>query len=143
MKTIRSDNQGFTLIESVIALLILSSGLLGLAQLFVLAISQNAYGRQNTMAVSVAGNRVETLRNEFNNDLRTGISSADMTAGNHGPVTVTLAPPSNSNQGTFSYNVSWTVAVNGFEKEVTVVVTPGSSNVKLNRNVQLVSHFAP
>jgi len=143
MKTIRSDNRGFTLIESVIALLVLASGLLGLAQLFVLAISQNAYGRQNTMAVSVAGNQVETLRNEFNNDLRTGISSADLTPGNHGPVTVALAPPANSNQGTYSYNVSWTVAVNGFEKEVTVVVTPGSSNVKLNRNVQLVSHFSP
>ncbi len=143
METIRSDNRGFTLLESVIALLILASGLLGLAQLFVLAISQNAYGRQNTMAVSVAANQIETLRNAYNNDLRTGIPSADMTAGDHSPVTVTLVPPENSNQGSFSFNVTWSVTFNGSERDITVIVTPGSSNVKLNRTVQLTSHFAP
>jgi hypothetical protein len=96
------------------------------------------------MAVSVATDKLESLHNNFNNDLALGVPSADMTAGDHGPSTVTIVPPSNSNQGTYSYNVAWTVTfVNGNERDVSVTVSPSKSNIKFNRVITLASHFAP
>lgn len=144
MEDTHVQSRGFTLMESMIALLILTIGLLGLAHLFVLAINQSAYARQNTMAVSVAEDKLEELKNMYSNDQSTGGTSADLVTGSHGPVTVSILGTSGSNQGTYQYSVSWTVSnPSGKEKDITVTVTAVKTNVKQNRTVQLSTHLAP
>jgi len=144
MKIATPKDRGFTLLECVVAIFILTVGLLGLAQLFVLAINQNSYGRQNSMAVSVAMDRLEMLRTEYNSDLATNATSPDLSVGSHGPVTANVAAATGTNQGTFDYKVSWSVTNPiGKEKSVAVTVQPGSSNVKQNRTVSITGYLAP
>jgi type IV pilus assembly protein PilV len=64
---IRLD-EGFTLIEIMIALVILSIGLMALAGMQVSAIKGNAFSKRMTTAVSMAGQTIEQLKNiPFNN----------------------------------------------------------------------------
>jgi type IV pilus assembly protein PilV len=56
------DSGGFTLLEVMIALVILAVGLLGLASLQVMAIKGNSYGQQMTVASTLAQNQLEQLR---------------------------------------------------------------------------------
>ena len=56
------DSKGFTLLELMIALVILAVGLLGLASLQVMAIKGNSYGQQMTVASTLAQNQLEQLR---------------------------------------------------------------------------------
>ncbi|MBI4454909.1 MAG: prepilin-type N-terminal cleavage/methylation domain-containing protein [Acidobacteria bacterium] len=144
MDPLKVEARGFTLLESMIALLILTTGLLGLAQLFVLAIHQNSYARQNTMAISAAEDKMEDLKNQYNYELATGGISSDLSVGSHGPVTITISGSSGTNQGSYQYMLNWTVSnPAGKEKEITLTATPVSQNVKENRTVQLTSHLAP
>ncbi|MBI3939491.1 MAG: prepilin-type N-terminal cleavage/methylation domain-containing protein [Acidobacteria bacterium] len=137
-------SRGFTLLESMIALLVLTTGLLGTALLFVIAVQQNSYGRANTMAISVAVDRLENLRSEYNSDLNTGVTSSDLTAGSHGPVTVGIAGDSDTHDGAHQYIVSWTVTPTGGQQmSIVVTVQPASANVKENRPVQLTGYMAP
>jgi type IV pilus assembly protein PilV len=53
---------GFTLLEVMIALVILAVGLLGLASLQVMAIKGNSYGQEMTVASTMAQNQLEQLR---------------------------------------------------------------------------------
>jgi prepilin-type N-terminal cleavage/methylation domain-containing protein len=138
-----STEGGFTLVESVIALVILGGGLLGLAHLFVLAVHQYSYGRQNTMAVTVASDKLEQLRGAYNGDLLSGVTSSDLTAGGHGPVTVTVSGTPGSSTGDFNYRVSWSVAVAGKEKTVSITVEPESTHKLENRPVYMSGHLAP
>ena len=62
MNSTTSSDSGFTLLESMIALLVLATGLLGMAHLFALAIHQASYARNNTMLVSVAMDQMEQIR---------------------------------------------------------------------------------
>jgi type IV pilus assembly protein PilV len=54
--------KGFTLLEVMIALVILAVGLLGLASLQVMAIKGNSYGQEMTVASTLAQNQLEQLR---------------------------------------------------------------------------------
>jgi type IV pilus assembly protein PilV len=56
------DTRGFTLLEVMIALVILTIGLLGLASLQVMSIKGNSYGQQMTVASTFAQNKLEELR---------------------------------------------------------------------------------
>jgi type II secretory pathway pseudopilin PulG len=58
--TIRA-NSGSTLIEVLIATLVLVSGLLAMAQLFLLAAATNAAARETTVAATLAAQKVEQL----------------------------------------------------------------------------------
>jgi len=53
---------GFTLLEVLITLVILSVGMLALASLQVMAIKGNSFGQQMTVASTVAQNKLEELR---------------------------------------------------------------------------------
>lgn len=140
----RTRQSGFTLLEAMIALSILSVGLLGLAQLFVVAINQNAYSRNNTMGTSVALDRLEDLRNRFNNEIATGVASSDLTVGAHPAVRVDVANPTDTMGGTVGFWASWTVtspAAN--RKEVTISIVPVNVNTRRNRTITMTSYFAP
>jgi len=62
MKTYRTNNnEGFTLIEVMIALVVLAFGILAVVGLFSNSIKGNAMGRRVTEATSLAQNRVDEL----------------------------------------------------------------------------------
>jgi type IV pilus assembly protein PilV len=56
-------NAGFTLVESVLTLAIMSVGLLALAGLQITALRGNAFSRNMTTAVSIAEQSLEQLKN--------------------------------------------------------------------------------
>jgi len=56
-------NAGFTLLESLLALVILSLGLLTLARLQISGLQGNAWSRDMTTAVAIAEEKTEQLRN--------------------------------------------------------------------------------
>jgi type IV pilus assembly protein PilV len=60
MKTIKQEN-GFSLLEVLIALVILAIGLLAVAQMQITAIKSNAFGSGMTSASSLAANTLEWL----------------------------------------------------------------------------------
>ena len=55
-------SRGFTLIEVLIAIVVLSISILGVASLMTTTTKYNASGRQMTEAVTLAQNRLEQLR---------------------------------------------------------------------------------
>ena len=56
-------NAGFTLVESMLTLAIMSVSLLALAELQITALRGNALSRRITTAVSIAEQRIEQLKN--------------------------------------------------------------------------------
>ena len=80
MLTKRHQQQGVTLIESMIALLVISVGLLGIAALQLTSMKQNSSALQNSKAVWIAYNMADRVRanlNEFENydDIDVGAGS--------------------------------------------------------------------
>ena len=63
MKSIRRKDAGFTLIEVMVAIIVLSIGVLGLAPLMVVSITGNAFSNEATRANVIAQDRIETLKN--------------------------------------------------------------------------------
>jgi type IV pilus assembly protein PilV len=58
-----SIEEGFTLVEIMIALVVLSVGLVALAGLQISAVRGNAFSKRMTTAVSVADEKMEQLKN--------------------------------------------------------------------------------
>jgi len=54
-------NEGATLIEVLVAMLVLVSGVLAIAQLFLVAAASNAAARDTTVAATLAAQKVEQL----------------------------------------------------------------------------------
>ncbi|OGP81481.1 MAG: hypothetical protein A2Z08_05145 [Deltaproteobacteria bacterium RBG_16_54_11] len=63
MAFLRRQSQGFTLIEVMIALVILASGLLALMTLQIVSIRANAFSSEMTYAGMLAQRRLEQIRN--------------------------------------------------------------------------------
>jgi type IV pilus assembly protein PilV len=119
MKTLR--NEGFTLLEVLIAVVVLAFGLLAIAQMQVIAIRFNYQGRDATEAVTLAKDRLESLKSlPFDNP-----SLVDTTEDNNDDLTDTgiidHADPDNPIGGRFTR--IWNVADRVDTKAVTVVVS--------------------
>lgn len=96
--------KGFTLLEVMIALVILAVGLLGLASLQIMAIKGNSYGQQMTVASTMAQNQLEQLRR----------ATGGLTNGNDAV----------TDQNGITYTRSWTVTPNSPQSGAsTVLVT--------------------
>ena len=98
---------GFTLVESMITLAIMSVGLLALAGLQITALRGNALSRRMTTAVSIAEQRTEQLKNTPYIDIHAE-AATQVTASNlhfTRQVTVTNGPLSNTKS--VSVLVSW------------------------------------
>lgn len=70
MLKLKQSQQGLTLVEAMIALLVVSIGLLGIASLQLTAMSQNASSLNHSQAVWIAYNMSDRIRaniSEFNN----------------------------------------------------------------------------
>ena len=70
MLKLKQSQQGLTLVEAMIALLVISIGLLGIASLQLTAMNQNASSLNHSQAVWIAYNMSDRIRaniSEFNN----------------------------------------------------------------------------
>jgi type IV pilus assembly protein PilV len=102
--------KGFTLIEVMIALVILAVGLLALMTMQIVSIKANAFSSEITYSTMLAQRQLETLRN-------LSFSDADLSAGDH------VSPQSFIEKGD-SYTVSWNVVNTAADiKTVTLQVT--------------------
>jgi len=62
MPETRTQEAGFTLVEALMAIVILVFGLMAIANLFVIAMSSNTAANQSTAAVNLAAQYVEQLK---------------------------------------------------------------------------------
>jgi Tfp pilus assembly protein PilV len=102
----RQDGQaGFTLIEALIAMIVLVFGLIAIANLFVVAGSSNRIAGDSTAAANVAQQQLELLRS-------TSYETLQLQAG-AGPQTTTQNVP-----GVGDVNVTWTVVQAGGDPQL-------------------------
>lgn len=111
----RQRSSGFTLVEVMIALVILAIGLLGIATLQIVSIRGNAFSSEMTYAAMLAQERLEILRNLI---FTATATDPDLAAGPH------ALPPAVGDKGV-SYTVSWNVTddPSGEMKTVSVTIT--------------------
>lgn len=144
LKIKKSSQQGFSLIECMIALVILSITMLGVIQLFGISIRQSSFARYNTLAVVVAQDKLERLQTEYNYERESGTPAASLTDGPHGPETVTLQAPAGSGTGDREFLVSWEVDVSGtgLAKTITASVAPVVVNEFETKTLTMTAVFA-
>ena len=101
----KDDESGFTLIEIMVAVFLLTIGLLGLMSVSVMVISGNSFSKTMTTATTLAKDKLEELQNT---------SYADITSSTSAETKETI------------YQRSWTVTANSpgtNMKTIVVVVT--------------------
>ena len=142
---------GFTLTEMLIALLILTFGLLSAGQLMLVAMGSASLARSKGSAAVVAQDRLESLGDLY----RRNQAAPELTVGDHAPVQVQVQNPAD-NTVLNRFNVDWNVSVVPDARGKTlnarlvrVTVTPinaaGDVNnrVLLNKVVSVSSIFSP
>jgi type IV pilus assembly protein PilV len=96
------NGHGFTLLEVMIAMVILAIGLLGLASMHIMAIKGNSFGQQMTVASTIAQNQLEQLRR----------ATGALANGNDAV----------TDQNGITYTRTWTVTPNSPQQGATTVV---------------------
>jgi prepilin-type N-terminal cleavage/methylation domain-containing protein len=132
-------NDGFSLVESLIALLIMSFGLLAVGQLMFASIGGPTLARSKTAAATVADDKLRLLAEHY----RQNPAGADLTLGSHGPEFVAVQNPNGGVLNRFSLN--WTVANVPDPRawrvlqarQLTVTVSPVREDGNANRQVSL------
>ena len=142
-KSARNQN-GFSLLEAMIALFILTISLLALAQLMIVSLDKTQFANYDTKAINLAQAKVEELRNLFGWQISSGQVSSELAPGSHGPETITLQAPSETLQGQRSFQVSWRVTdLASGRKSVAISVAPMTANPRQNETLILTTDFAP
>jgi len=139
----RHSQDGIGLLDSMIALVVLSVSLLALVQLMGTAVNQSALSQNSTMASAVVQEKIEELRTNYTRELETRSALADLTDGSHGPQTVTLSSPGHSNMGDRQFRVTWNVDISGKQKTVTGTVEPVVNNTRQSESLSFTTVFSP
>jgi prepilin-type N-terminal cleavage/methylation domain-containing protein len=110
-----SAEAGFTLMETLVALVILTFGLLAAGQMMFVAMGSNSLSRSKGSAVTVAQDRLEFLadlyrQNPANADLTLGTHTFLASSGQTGPVPVEIKNP-NDNTTVNRFSVVWSVCL--------------------------------
>ena len=143
---------GFSLIESLMAILILALGFMYVGPMMFSSIQSTTLARSQGTAELAAIQQLEDLARKY----RANAGDADLTAGNHGPGQIQIVNP---NDGSIvnRYNVAWTVSSVPDPRagkvlkavQVTVTVTPirstgTASNIQTGANkvVNVTSIFS-
>ena len=100
-------NAGFTLVESMLTLAIMSVGLLALAGLQITALRGNALSRSMTTAVSIAEQRIEQLKNTPYPNIQAEAATQVTAANLHFTQQVTVTNGPLPNTKSVSVLVSW------------------------------------
>jgi type IV pilus assembly protein PilV len=109
--------KGFSLIEVLVALVILSFSLLALAGLMVTTTKNNSFGNHMTEAATFAQDKLEELRAIKWEDLNDGTDQQDVKTG-------------------ITYTRNWNVATNGSLKTITISV---NWNDRTSHSIRLIS----
>ena len=128
-------SEGFSLVESLMAIFIMAIGLVFVCQMMFVTLGGMSLARSKGTAVLAAQNRLEFLADSY----RQNPNGADFTNGSHGPVQVEVTNPSD-NTKLNRFNVGWTVSDVSdpragkvlHAKQVTVTVTPIGSATTAN-----------
>jgi len=112
---ILKGNQGFTLLETSVALVVMMVVGLGAASLFVYAVGANSTARDRELSMAVAQQQLERLRNTPFDDLDATVTATGGTS---------KTVPSGDRQYTVATTIANTVAGNATKKTITVQVTP-------------------
>jgi type IV pilus assembly protein PilV len=113
------QNTGFTLLEVLVALILLTFGMLGVANLTIGVIKGNSYSKNVTTATIVAQQQIEQAQRLGYTNSNSLAGSANISMGGTSftrTTTVTNATPA-ANMKTVSVSVSW---------------SPGNNSVSLN-----------
>jgi Tfp pilus assembly protein PilV len=137
----------------MIALLILTFGILAAGQLMYVAMGSNSLSRSKGSAMTVAQDRLESLADLYRRDP----ANADLTTGDHGPEQVSVSNPNDASIVN-RFNVTWNVSAVADPRagrtlqarQVRVTVTPiqitgTTTNLKsgLNKVVNVTAIFSP
>ena len=113
-------SQGFTLIEVLIALIVLSISLLALASLMVVATKNNSFGGHMTEAVTFAQDKLEEFRANRWENITPISMGTDQTIGSTG----------------IGYTRTWTIVQNGNLKTIAITI---NWNDRVNHSINLTS----
>ena len=119
-----SIEEGFTLVEIMIALVVLSVGLVALAGLQISAIRGNSFSKRMTTAVFVATERIEQIKNMPYANIQSE-SSSQVTASNMSfmrQVTVTNNSPL-ANTKTVNVTVTWNDGSKSFTVPFSTIIS--------------------
>jgi type IV pilus assembly protein PilV len=123
-KSLVSIEDGFTLIEIMITLVILSIGLTALAGLQVSAIKGNTFSKRMTAAVSIANQKLEQIKDTAYANILSE-SSSQITQSNMSftrQVTVTNNSPL-ANTKTVNVTVTWSDGSNSHSVPITTIIS--------------------
>lgn len=146
------SSSGFTLIEALIALMILAISLLSAGQMIYAALSSASLSRSKGTAAIAARSKLQSLADQYGRDPL----ALDLSEGDHGGEQVKIANPIDDSTLNL-YTVSWSVSPvsdprpgkTPKAKYATVTVRPiqpsGADNSKagLNKVVSLATLFSP
>lgn len=136
--------RGFSLIEAMVAIVVLTVSLLALAQLITLSVQRYSFARYDTKAIHVAEAKVEELKAVFEWQIETSLRSELLTAGTHGPILVAATQADETSGESNNFWVSWVVTdMSGGLKRVAVTVSPPNPNAAINQIMTVSSIFAP
>lgn len=117
--------KGFSLIETIVAIVIITVGLLTLAHLMTVSIMMHETTESDLKSVQLAQGKMESLKAQFNSFMASGNLPADLSAGSHGPETVVIQTDETNTQNFLSFDVNWNIAdMSGGMKQVTLSVNP-------------------
>ena len=148
-----SFSDGFSLIETMVAMVLLTFGLLAAGQLMYVASASNSLSRSKGSAMTVAQDRLEFLADLY----RRAPANPDLTNGDHGPQQVSVTNPNDSSIVN-RFNVTWNVSTVADPRagkvlqarQVLVTVTPigttgttANSKAGLNKVVNVTAIFSP
>ena len=119
-KVMSKEQSGFTLIEVMIALVILAVGILALGTMQIVSIRSNAFSSEMTYTSMLAQQKLEELKNLPSTDTR-------LQAGNHPNGTETGNPwyQAQDNRG-FTYNIGHNVQID----------TPATNMTRISMTIQ-------
>jgi len=120
MRVRMKDQKGFTLLEVMISVIILSVALLALAGLQIISIRGNSFGGTMTEAVTLARDKIEDLKRDDWDNVQTGEDISEIRG--------------------INYNRNWTVQVAGQTKEVTVTVSWDGGNHQVSLATTLADY---
>jgi Tfp pilus assembly protein PilV len=136
--TCNAHSEGFSLVEALMAILVLSVGFMFVGQILVSSIGSTTLARSKNTAGLAATNKLEALALKY----RANPGDADFTVGTHGPEQVEIANPNDSSKVN-RYNVGWAVSsvsdprvgVTLKAVQVTITVTPIGSGTTANNKL--------
>jgi prepilin-type N-terminal cleavage/methylation domain-containing protein len=146
----KDGNRGFTLLETIVAVVILTTGLLMLAHLTVVGIDMHERTESDVKAIQLAQAKMESLKSQFSQTILGGQTPYELTEGIHGPETMMIQTTEYDTQNNLYFNVAWNITnLPRGKKQVTLSVQPMNyqgeypTDTQSDETVSITSVLAP